>query len=102
MAENQFDFTLKLPSLTGKKGVAESIILILSKSWPLSVVEMRWRLENNFNKKVSFQGVHKAARKLLREGILCKEQSLYLLDSGWLEKLDKFSGETKIAYNRGH
>ncbi|MFH1256825.1 MAG: hypothetical protein V1494_06055 [Candidatus Diapherotrites archaeon] len=93
------DSTLKLPQVSaGKKTVADLIVLILAREWPLSLRDMHYRINRRHAVNVSFQGIHKAARKLLREGILCKEQSLYLLDAEWLERLDKFSGETRKAY----
>ena len=78
--------------------VAEAVVAILSSEWPLSMKCIHYRLIRRYGVKVSFAGVYKAVKKLREGGILCKNESLYLLNAQWLDSLYKFSSETKKQY----
>ncbi|MFH1256700.1 MAG: hypothetical protein V1494_05425 [Candidatus Diapherotrites archaeon] len=93
------DWTIKLPFLGRKeKTIAELIICTLTKEWPLSTRGLHKRINQQYSKEVSIQGVHKAARKLRNEQILAREGSHYKLNRAWLKQLKKFCVKVEGDY----
>ena len=92
---------IKLPPEGKFSTVAEAVIAILSSEWPLSLKCIHYRVTKKYSMPVSFQAAYKAVNKLREEGILIKDESLYLLSPQWLDSLHKFSSETKRIYEAG-
>lgn len=90
--------TILLPSRHDKKTIAELSIFILSHEWPLPLKTIQRKLQKEHGKQASFQATHKALNNLIMKQILVKQNLQYELNSEWLKQLEKFSAETRIAY----
>ncbi|PIT89363.1 MAG: hypothetical protein COU27_00710 [Candidatus Levybacteria bacterium CG10_big_fil_rev_8_21_14_0_10_36_7] len=70
--------------------VAEKIVSILSKSWPLTLKEIHEMVAGK-SEKVSHQATHKALKGLVKNRVLSKDGFKYELSMEWLKKLNNFS-----------
>lgn len=91
---------VKIPSVNGngKNSVAEIMITILASEWPLSMKSVHYRLTKRHSMDVSFQAVHKAAKKLVEEGILERDKSQYFLNKTWIDSLHEFAEQIRKEY----
>jgi len=78
------------PSNLKKKGVKELSIFLLSKEFPLQLIEIKRKLKEEFSLEVSFQAVKKAVNSLESEGIIKKENKAFSLDRKWISESKKF------------
>ncbi|MFH1664246.1 MAG: hypothetical protein ABH986_05600 [archaeon] len=78
------------PSNLKKKGVKELSVLLLSREFPLQLIEIKKRLKEEFSVDVSFQAVKKAVDSLEEEGIIKKEGKSFFLDKKWISESKKF------------
>jgi len=91
--------TIKFPlNKSNKCQVADLVISLLASEWPLSIKSLHYRIKRRHALEVSFQAVYKAVKKLRDEGIVSKEESLYLLNYTWVDSLNKFSSEIRKNY----
>ena len=75
----------------------EEILQILSKSWPLSITEIR----NNGQFNTSYQYVRQCIKELIEAKIISKKGMKYELSKDWLKTIHKFSQTTLNNYQFG-
>lgn len=90
---------LKLLPKMGDKTIGELVIDILTEEWPLSAKGILNRVRRQHAREVSFQGVHKAIKKLHSEEILLKAGRYYKLNSEWLKRLANFTTQIISEYS---
>jgi len=95
------------PLATKNKGVKELSVLLLSREFPLQLIEIKKKLKQEFSVEVSFQAVKKAVNALEEEGIIKKEGKAFSLDRKWISESKKFFDKltsrnvSKIGTRRG-
>ncbi|MEM7815062.1 MAG: hypothetical protein QXF55_01835 [Candidatus Aenigmatarchaeota archaeon] len=78
-----------LLELGNGKSVKACVIRFLSEEWPLNVRKLHAKVEQQ-RPGVSYHAVHKAVQQLVREGVLKRERTGYLLDAEWIEHVHAF------------
>lgn len=78
------------------EGTDFSILLTLSKEYPLSIIALYKRITVNFGTRVSYQAVHKKVNKLLERGIIVQEDKFFKLNIFWVKNWKKFF---QLTYN---
>lgn len=82
------------------KNVKEMIVFILAHEYPLSTKELKLRIKKYYGRSVSYQGVHKEAMKLGREGLLIKQQKEFMLNSSWVKRFYRFAEALHLNYSK--
>ena len=95
--KEETDFNLPLLGRSNKS-VAELVLIILTEEWPLSTKGLVNRLKRLHAKEVSFQGVHKAVKKLYEDNVLWKDQNYYKLNPEWVTSVSKFYCDLEERY----
>ncbi len=83
--------SLLVGSASGKEGLKELVVKVLSEEWPLSAREIYGRISKHSG--VSYQGVHKALKQLAANRVLEERAGKYSLDIGWITGLRR-AGES--------
>ncbi len=78
------------PKKMKKKGVKELSVILLSREFPLQLIEIKRKLKTEFSLDVSFQAVKKAVNALEEEGVVKKEGKSFALDKKWISESKKF------------
>ncbi len=81
----------------GKQTVRRDIIEILGREFPLSIKEIKQRLERG-----SYQAVHKEVLKLVDEEVVDREGHNYLLNGKWVQNCSKKFKEIERTYCGSH
>lgn len=81
-----------------EKGLSGHIIKVLGIYFPLQVHQIKTKIQENYQKKVSTQAIHKTLRELLQEKILLKEHHEYQLHPDFIIKLDQEVLQLKKNY----
>ncbi len=81
-----------------KSTVKDSIILLLSEKFPLTVKQIHALLKKNFQSESSYQAVHKILTHLGKEHIALKEKTTWKLNPLWLQKQETFFQQTLQKY----
>ncbi len=69
----------------GKKSNVKNLVFsILTKEYPLKLVELTNYIRSRYGKLVTFQAVRKAVLELVSGGVLIKKDSKYLINKKWL------------------
>ncbi|MDO8556090.1 MAG: hypothetical protein Q7R96_02865 [Nanoarchaeota archaeon] len=76
-----------------KKGVKELVFSILTKEYPLRLIELMNYIRKRYARNITFQAVRKAVVELLEEGVLLPEGTGYKINKEWVK-------ETKIAVDQ--
>ena len=92
--------TIVFPRLSNNKSTSELIVICLANEWPLSLKALHHRIQKEHGKQVSYQSVHKAAKKLLEERVLRKEIRHYRINLEWLDHVHIFAKTVKKAYRQ--
>jgi len=66
--------------------VKDSIINILSHTFPLSVKEIRQEINRRYNKSITYQAVHKKLNDLIENRIVKRTDKKYMLDEAWIKQ----------------
>lgn len=82
------------------KNVKEMIVFILAHEFPLSTKELKNKIKKYYGRSVSYQGVHKEAMKLGREGLLIKQQKEFMLNSSWVSRFYMFAEALHLNYSK--
>lgn len=91
--------TVLLPKLkASSRSAAETVVQILCREWPLSLKEIHYRVTKEYGKQISFQGVHKAVKRLVESKVLLKEDRRYMINKIWLDEIIKFGENMKAVY----
>lgn len=78
-----------IPKISGKRELRDAVVIVLSSEWPLSAKQVFHKARADFP-AVSYQGVHKALRKLTVDGVVKKAGNTYSLDEQWVRGLKEF------------
>ncbi|MCK5107845.1 MAG: hypothetical protein KAQ83_03900 [Nanoarchaeota archaeon] len=71
--------------LFGKKDSVKNLVFsILSKEYPLKIIQLTNYIKKRYAKSVTFQGVRCAIMELVLEGVLIKEDNKYLINKQWV------------------
>lgn len=89
-----------VPDLSGRKpSVKDSIITLLSVSWPLNAKKIQFLLRKERGISVSYQAVHKSLIELEEHKIVIRTGDDYQLGQDWVEKLYQFSQQLNLNYS---
>jgi len=77
---------------------AEIIIEILCSEYPLTLRSLHYRVTKKQGKKTSMQSVFKAAKKLCKNNVLVKTNSMYYINLGWLDEMEAFTNSVRRNY----
>ncbi len=76
-----------------KKGVKDTVFSILTKEYPLRLIELTNYIRKRYGRSITFQAVRKAVIELIEENILIAEGTSYKINKEWVK-------ETKVAIDR--
>lgn len=72
----------------GKKGDVKNLVFsILTKEYPLKLIELTTFIRRRYGKEVSFQAVRKAVLQLVGEGVLIREENVYAVNKEWVREI---------------
>lgn len=89
---------LLIPSRIDEKGIAEILVMMLSKEWPLPLKTIHKKLMREYGRKASFQSTFRALNRLVQKQILVKQDLHYELNQEWLEQMLNFAVCAKFNY----
>lgn len=76
-----------------KEGVKDLVFTILSKEYPLRIIQLTNFIKKRYGKSVTFQAVRKAVLELTSEDVLTKRENKYSINKKWvLETKTKLDG----------
>ena len=78
----------------GKKdNVKDLVFTILTKEYPLKIIELTNFIKKRYGKSVTFQAVRKAVLELVDEGVLEKKEKEFQIRKTWVQDARKKLGE---------
>ena len=77
---------ISLP-LGNKEGVKNLVFTLLTREYPLKLIELTNFIRKRYGKAVTFQAVRKAVLELVEEGVLLKEENAFLINKEWILKV---------------
>jgi hypothetical protein len=93
--QRQPGFT-ELPLIkSGERNTKNLVIMVLAGEWPLSVQDICNTIHENYDSKVTYQGVRKAILQLESQEILTKEPTGYKISPKWAESAYDFYAELR-------
>ena len=81
---------LTIPILNNPQSTKDRVFIILSKKYPLSLIELKNQIRKTFKTEVSFQSVRKATLQLVKEKVLVKEGKKFSFNKEWIVSFIKF------------
>jgi predicted transcriptional regulator len=79
---------ISLP-LGNKEGVKNLVFTLLTKEYPLKLIELTNFIRKRYGKAVTFQAVRKAVLELVEEGVLIKEETAFSINKDWIVQAKK-------------
>lgn len=67
-----------------KEGVKDLVFTILSKEFPLRIIQLTNFIKKRYGKSVTFQAVRKAVLELTSEGVLTKREDKFSINQKWV------------------
>lgn len=67
-----------------KEGVKDLVFTILSKEYPLRIIQLTNFIKKRYGKSVTFQAVRKAVLELTSEGVLIKREDKFSINQKWV------------------
>ncbi|MBU1111831.1 MAG: hypothetical protein KJ896_03555 [Nanoarchaeota archaeon] len=67
-----------------KEGVKDLVFTILSKEYPLRIIQLTNFIKKRYGKSVTFQAVRKAVLELTSEGVLIKREDKFSVNKKWV------------------
>lgn len=80
---------------SGERNTKNLVIMVLAGEWPLSVQDICNTIHENYDPKVTYQGVRKAILLLEEQGVLQKEPAGYKVNPKWAETAYDFYAELR-------
>ena len=80
---------ISLP-IGNKEGVKNLVFTILTKEYPLKLIELTNFIRKRYGKMVTFQAVRKAVLELVNEKVLSKQENEFLINKEWVYESKKF------------
>ena len=74
---------ISLP-LGNKEGVKNLVFTLLTREYPLKLIELTNFIRKRYGRAVTFQAVRKAVLELVEEGVLVKEETAFLINKEWI------------------
>lgn len=76
---------LKITLPFGKKeGVKDLVFTILTKEYPLKIIQLTNYIKKRYGKSVTFQAVRKAILELTSEGVLIRRENQFSINKKWI------------------
>ncbi len=72
-----------------KENVKDLVFTILSKEYPLRIIDLMSLIKKRYGKSVTFQAVRKAVLELKKEGVLMQEDKRFLINKDWVMETKK-------------
>ena len=91
-------FELDINPLNSSKNTKNTIIELLSNTWPLSMKQIHTTLTKKQNRSITYQAVHKAIKELLEQDILFKKEQKYRLNINWIRSIKAFCSNMENSY----
>ncbi len=83
---------------SGERNTKNLVIMVLAGEWPLSVQDIYDTIHENYDPKVTYQGVRKAVLQLIGQGILEKNaKGQFKISHKWAESINRFSEEIRVT-----
>jgi len=67
-----------------KQGVKDIVFSILTKEYPLRIIDLMNFIRKRYNKSVTFQAVRKAVLQLVTGGVLIQKDNKFLINKEWV------------------
>jgi len=67
-----------------KQGVKDIVFTILTKEYPLRLIDLMNFIRKRYGKSVTFQAVRKAVLQLVEEGVLVQKDTKFLINRVWV------------------
>lgn len=83
---------------TKKRNVRESIISILSREFPLSLMKIYNKVKKDYSLDVTYQAVFKVVKEMLNDGIIERREKEYQLNVKWIKELENELDIIKKSY----
>ncbi|PIN92864.1 hypothetical protein COU54_05320 [Candidatus Pacearchaeota archaeon CG10_big_fil_rev_8_21_14_0_10_31_24] len=79
--------SLEISLPLGKKNSVKNLVFtILTKEYPLKLIELTNFIRKRYGKAVTFQAVRKAVLELLEEKVILKENTSFLINKSWIHE----------------
>ena len=93
---------MNTPELFGKSDSVKSLVFqILTKEYPLKLIELHNTIKRRYGKSVTYQGVRKAVTELIGESVLEAQGSVYALNPAWIEQTRRALEDIERDLQRG-
>ena len=77
--------SLRITLPLGNKDSAKNLVFsILSKEYPLKIIELTNLIRKRYGKSITFQAVRKASLELVKENVLIKKDNEFLINKAWV------------------
>jgi len=76
-----------------KEGVKDLVFTILSKEYPLRLIQLTNFIKKRYGKSVTFQAVRKAVLELTSEEVLIKREDKFSINKKWVLEIKTMLGE---------
>ncbi len=92
--------TIEITLPFGKKqGVKDIVFNILSKEYPLRIIDLMNFIKKRYGKSVTFQAVRKAVFELKDNGVLVQTENKFLINKNWILESKKALDELHVELN---
>jgi hypothetical protein len=82
--------TLRITLPLGNEDSVKNLVFsILTKEYPLKIIELTNLIRKRYGKSVTFQAVRKAILELIKEEVLIKKENEFLINKNWLFETKK-------------
>ena len=88
---------ISLP-LGKKEGVKNLVFTILTREYPLKLIELTNFIRKRYGKAVTFQAVRKAVLELIEEQVLIRDNNEFSINKEWVKESVEYIGEEKTSY----
>ena len=78
------EITIPFGKLDGKDNVKNLVFSILTKEYPLKIIDLTNFIRKRYGKSVTFQAVRKALIQLVSDGVLIKEGTSFQINKNWV------------------
>ena len=83
-----------------KEGVKDLVFTILSKEYPLKIIQLTNFIKKRYGKSVTFQAVRKAVLELTSDGVLTKKEDHFSINKKWVLETKTILDELFIDLNK--
>ena len=84
-----------------KEGVKDLVFGILTKEYPLKIIELTNFIRKRYGKSVTFQAVRKAVLRLVEEGVLIKTGNEFSINKKWVIECKKILDDLYLELQKG-